>query len=106
MFLSEVHRNKIRIGIRLECEVDYNRIACGTGVFLRFLKDLNLADKHSEYGFLFLQYLVKSFDDDDMLTETGTGDVVRKIQFCFVRFLVYQGEVFLADTNTHFFILQ
>ena len=27
--LSEVHRNKIRIGVWLECEVDYNRVACG-----------------------------------------------------------------------------
>ena len=60
----------------------------------------------SAYGFLFLQYLVKSVDDDDLLSETGTGDVVRKVQFCFGCFLVYQGEVFLADTNAHFFIFQ
>ena len=32
----------------------------------------------SAYGFLFLQYLVKSVDDDNLLTETGTGDIVRK----------------------------
>ena len=60
----------------------------------------------SAYGFLFLQYLVKTVDNDDLLSEAGTGDVVRKIQFCFGCFLVYQGEVFLADTNTHFLILQ
>lgn len=46
--LSEVHRNKIRIGIRLEGEVNYNWVACGTGVLLCFLKDLNLTDKYSE----------------------------------------------------------
>ena len=37
----------------------------------------------SAYGFLFFEYLVKSVDDDDLLFEAGTGDVVRKIQFCF-----------------------
>ena len=43
---------------------------------------------------------------DDLFAEAGTGDIVRKIQFCFGCFLVYQGEVFLADTNTHFSIFQ
>ena len=45
--------------MRLKDEVDYNRVACGTGVFLRFLKDLNLADKYSEqFGRKFLHFNV------------------------------------------------
>ena len=41
------HRHSVLFG-KLECVVDIDEIACGTGVFLQFFEDFDLSDKDSE----------------------------------------------------------
>ena len=108
--------NKLTVAIRPPLSFQQFRQGCAhLGVLIsRFFEtyDINSAHiaKHSQLieistdGLLLTEDFIEAIDDDDLSAEACFGNVVREGQPSLRCFVVYGGEVFLADAYAHFFI--